>query len=91
MSRFDFTLKHVLETKMGKPDRPSRRLDWKIGVEKNNENQVFIKNYWIHSLAEVVIEGLEVDILEKIKVARNKDKEVVRVVEEIKKAEVKEL
>ena len=45
---------------MGKPDRPSRRLDWKIGVEKNNENQVFIKNYWIHSLAEVVIEGPEV-------------------------------
>jgi len=27
LSRFDFTLKHVLETKMGKADRLSRRSD----------------------------------------------------------------
>jgi len=38
---------------------------------------------------EVVIEGLEVDILEKIKITKEKNKEVVRVVEEIKKTEVK--
>jgi len=37
----------------------------------------------------VVIEGPEVDILEKIKKARSKNKEVVKVVEEIKKAKVK--
>jgi len=52
---------------------------------------VFIKNYWLHNLSEVVIEGLEVDILEKIKIARSKNKEVVRVVEEMKKARVKVL
>jgi len=40
LSRFDFTLKHVPETKM---DGLSRRLDWKISVEKNNENQTLIK------------------------------------------------
>jgi len=40
---------------------------------------------------EVVIEGPEVDLLEKIKNARSKDKDVVRVVEEMKKAGVKEL
>jgi len=40
---------------------------------------------------EVVVEGPEVDLLEKIKKARSKDKDVVRVVEEIKKAEVREL
>ena len=40
---------------------------------------------------EVVIEGLEVDILEKIKITKGKNKEVVRVVEEIKKTEVKVL
>ena len=84
LSRFNFTLKHVPGTKMEKTDRPSRRLDWKIGVEKNNDNQIFIKNCWLHNLHEVVIEGLEVDIVEKIKKARSKDKEVVRVVEEIK-------
>jgi len=40
---------------MGKADGLSKRLDWKIGVEKNNENQLFIKDHWICSLAEVVI------------------------------------
>ena len=34
MSRFDFTLKYVLETKMEKVNRLSRRLDWKVGIEK---------------------------------------------------------
>jgi len=89
--RFDFTLKHISETKMGKIDGLSRRLDWKVGVEKNNKNQIFIKNNWICSLQEVVIERPEVDVLEKIKRARSKDKDVVRVVEEMKKAKVKEL
>jgi len=45
----------------------------------------------IRSLAEVVIKELEVDILEKIKIARGKDKKVVRVVKEMKKAGFKEL
>ena len=40
---------------------------------------------------EVVVEGPEVDLLEKIKKARSKDEDVVRVVEEMKKAGVREL
>jgi len=56
-------------------------LDWKVEVENDNDNQVFIKDNWICSLQEVIIEGPEVDILEKIKKARSKDEEVVRVVE----------
>jgi len=40
---------------------------------------------------KVVVEGLEVDMLEKIKKARSKDKDIVRVVEEMKKAGVREL
>ena len=91
LSRFDFILKHVPGTRMRKANGLSRRSDWKVGVEKDNENQVFIKDNWIHSLQEVVIEGPEVDIIEKIKKARSKDKDVVRVVEEIKKVGVKEL
>jgi len=74
---------------MGKADGLSRRPDWKVGVEKDNDNQVLIKDNWIHSLQEVVIEGPEVDILEKIKKARSKDEEVVRVVEKMKKVGVK--
>ena len=89
--KVDFMLKYVLGTKMGKADGLSRRSDWKVGVEKDNENQVFIKDNWICSLQEVVIEGLEVGILEKIKKAKSKDKDIVRVVEEMKKAKVREL
>ena len=44
MSRFNFTLKYVPGTKIGKADRLSRRLDWKIGVENDNENQILIKD-----------------------------------------------
>ena len=88
--RFDFTLKHVLGMRMGKADGLSRRSDWKIGVDKDNENQVIIKDNWIRNL-QVVIEGPEVDIIEKIKKARSRDEDVVRIVEEMKKVGVKEL
>jgi len=76
---------------MGKTDGLSRRLDWKVGVGNDNNNQIFIKDNWICSLEEVVIEGPEVDIVKKIKKARSKDEEVVRIVEEMKKVRVKEL
>ena len=79
------------ETKIEKADGLSKRPDQKVGINRDNENQVVIKNNWICSLQEVVIEGPEVKILEKIKRARSKDKDVVRVVEEMKKMRVKEL
>jgi len=44
LSGFDFTLKYVSGTKIGKEDELSRRLDWKVGVENNNDNQIFIKD-----------------------------------------------
>jgi len=76
---------------MGKADGLSRRADWKVGIDKDNENQVLIKDNWIRNIYEVVVEGPEVEIVEKIKKERSKDEDVVRVVEEIKKAGVKEL
>jgi len=66
-----------------------RRTDWKVGTENDNNKQTSIKAQLICSLAEVVIEGLEVDIIEKIKIARDKNKEVVRVVKKMKNIEVK--
>ena len=36
LSRFDFALKHVAGKSM-------RRVDWAEGVEKDNENQVMVK------------------------------------------------
>jgi len=62
-----------------------------VGVEKDNEDQVLIKDDWICKLQEVVIEEPEVELLEKIKKARSKDEDIVRVVEERKKAKIKEL
>ena len=91
LSRFDFTLKHVAGSKMGKANGLSRRADWKVGMDKDDENQIFIKDQWIHNMYEVVVEGLEVEIVEKIRKARSKDEDIVRVVEEMKKAGVKEL
>jgi len=91
LSRFDFTLKHVVGAKIGKVDGLNRRADWKVGVDKDNNNQICIKNNWIRSMYEVVVEGPEVDLLEKIKKARSKDEDVIRVVKEMKKAGVKEL
>jgi len=50
----------MLGTKIGKADGLGRRPDWKVGIEKDKKNQTLI------------IEGLEVDILEKIKIAKKK-------------------
>ena len=76
---------------MGKADGLSRRSDWKVGVDRDNENQVIIKDHWICNLQEVVIEGPEVKLLEKIKKVRSRNENVVRIVEEMKKTKVKEL
>ena len=57
----------MLGTRIGKADGLSRRLDWKIGVDKNNENQVVVKDSWVCRLEEVIIEGPEVEVVEKIK------------------------
>ena len=76
---------------MGKADGLSRRVDWKVGTDKDNDNQIFIKDNWIRNMYEVVIEGPEVELVEKIRKARSKDEDVVRIVEEMKRAGVKEL
>ena len=52
---------------MRKVDGLSRQLDWKVGIEKDNDNTVFIKNNWIYSMQEIIIEGPEVEIVKKNK------------------------
>ena len=90
LSRFNFALKHVAGKSMGRADSLSRRVDWAEGVEKDNENQVMLKEEWIEvRLIEQLIEGLEEEIVKKIKEARDKDEEVIKAVEEMKKTGVK--
>ena len=62
-----------------------------MGVENDNENQNLIKGEWVREMMEVVVEGLETILMEKIKRVREKDKEAVRVVEEMKKAGIRNL
>ena len=52
-------------------------------LENDNENQKLIEEEWIQGLIEVVVERLEIDIIEKIIIGREKNKEVVRVVEKV--------
>ena len=92
LSRFDFALKHVAGKSMGRADSLSRRVDWAEGVERDNKNQVMLKKEWVEVRAiEQLVEGPEKDIVKKIKETRDKDKEVIKVVEEMKKAGVKML
>ena len=59
-------------------------------MERDNENQVMLKEEWLEvRVMEQLIEGPEEEIVKRIKEARNKDKEVIKVVEEMKKAGVK--
>ena len=71
----------------------SRRLDWEVRVEKDNEEQMLVKKEWLEikriRITEVVIEG--VDLLDKVRKCEAKDNEVVKAVEEIKRAGVKML
>ena len=92
MSRFDFTLKHIAGKSIGRADSLSRRVDWAEEVERDNENQVMLKEKWLEIRAmEQLVEGPEKEIVKRIKEARNKDEEVIKVVEEMKKAGVKML
>ena len=92
MSRFDFTLKHVAGKSIGRADNLSKRVDWVEGVERDNKNQVMLKEEWLEVRAmEQLIEGLEEEIVKKIKEVKDKDKEVIKAVEEMKKAGVKVL
>ena len=34
---------------MGKADGLSRRLDWEVGVEKDNEEQMLVKKEWLEA------------------------------------------
>jgi len=36
-------LKHILGSKMGKADSLSRRLDWKVNMGKDNEDEMLVK------------------------------------------------
>ena len=84
--RFNFTLKHVPGSKIKKADSLSKRLDWGVEVERDNEDETLVKPEWLEvrrtERVEVIVEG--VDLLEKVRKSKVKDNEVVKAVEEMK-------
>jgi len=91
--RFDFMLKHVPGSKIGKADSLSRRPDWEVGVERDNEDKTLVKPEWLAIKRTEVVEIIvdRVDLLEKVRKSKVKDDEVVKAVEEMKQARVKML
>jgi len=62
-------LKHVPGSKIGKADSLSRRPDWKIRVEKDNEDETLVKPEWLKvrrtEAVEIIVD--RVDLLEEVK------------------------
>ena len=86
LSRFNLTLKYVLESKMEKVNSLNRRPDWEIEVKRDNEDEILVKLVQLEikktEKVKVIVE--RVDLLEKVKQSKVKDNEVVRAVEEMK-------
>jgi len=76
---------------MGKANGLSRRPDWRKGIEKDNEDRTLVKAEWLRKAGteEVLIEG--VDLLKKVRESKAKNDEVIKAVEEMKRAGVKML
>jgi len=62
-------------------------------VEKDNENETMVKPKWLEvkrtEVVEIIVDG--VDLLEEVRKLKVKDDEVVKAVEEMKRAGVKML
>ena len=86
MSRFDFILKHVLESKIGKTVSLSRRPNWEIKVNKDNKNEILVKPKWLivrrTEKVKIIVEG--VNLLEKVRQSKVKDDKVIKAVKKMK-------
>ena len=71
---------------MEKADSLSRRPDQKVGIERDNKDEMLVKPEQLKvrktKKVEVIVEG--VDLLEKVRQSKVKDNEVVKAVEKMK-------
>ena len=89
--RFNFILKYIPGSRIGKADSLSRRPDQEVGIERDNENEILIKPKQLEVRRTEKIEIIvgEVDLLEEVRQSKVKDNKVVKAVEEMKQAGVK--
>ena len=71
---------------MGKVNSLSRRLDWEIDVERDNENKTLVKPEQLQVRRTEKIEVIvkEVNLLEKVRQSKVKDNEMIKVIEGMK-------
>jgi len=74
---------------MGKVDSLSRRPDWQVGIDRDNEDRMLVKKEWLRRAEETLVE--EDDLRERIREAQEKDERVVKVVEEMKRSGIKSI
>ena len=76
---------------MRKADGLSRRLDQKVGVEKDNKKQMLVKKEQLETkrirVTEVMIKG--VDLINKVRKYEARDNKMVKAMEEIKQTGMK--
>ena len=93
LSRFDFILKHISESKIEKANSLNKRPNQKVKIKKNNEEQMLVKKEQLEAkeirAAKVIIKSI--NLLDKVKKCEVKDDEVVKTVKEMKQAGVKML
>jgi len=86
LSRFDFILKHILGSKIGKTNSLSRRPNWEIEVDKDNKNEILVKPKWLivrrTEKVKIIVEG--VNLLEKVRQSKVKDDKVIKAVKKMK-------
>ena len=79
-------LKYIPGSKIEKADSLSKRPDQKVGVERDNEDEMLVESKQLEirktEKVEVIIE--ERDLLEKVRKSKVKDNRIVKVVEEMK-------
>jgi len=82
-----------LGSKIEKADSLSKRLDWEVGVEKDNEDEMLVKPKWLEvrrtEAVEIIVDGI--DLLEEVRKSKVKNDKVVKAVEKMKRAGVKML
>ena len=80
-------------SKIEKADSLSKRLDWEVGVEKDNEDEMLVKPKWLEvrrtEAVEIIVDGI--DLLEEVRKSKVKNDKVVKAVEKMKRAGVKML
>jgi len=71
---------------MEKADSLSRRPDWEVGIEKDNEDEMLVKPEWIEvrrtEAVEIIVD--RIDLLEEVRKSKVKDDEVIKAAEEMK-------